>query len=61
MITHASLFHLQPAEPALPQAHGADDAAEARWVALDALRSEEMFSDHFQVIAALTALIPGRA
>ena len=61
VITHASLFHLQPVEPALPAANAADDAAEARWVPLDTLRSEEMFSDHFQVIAALTALIPGRA
>lgn len=61
VITHASLFHLQPAEPDLPAAHAADDAAEARWIALDMLRSEEMFSDHFQVIAAMTALIPDRA
>lgn len=67
VITHASLFHLpssgsDASPPAAPPAtRAADDAAEARWVALAALRSEEMYSDHFQVIAALTALIPGRA
>ena len=61
VITHASLFHLEPTGKGPPAAEAADDAAELRWMPIDDLKSEEMYSDHFQVIAAMTALLPNKS
>lgn len=53
MITHATLFRL-PASAAPPAIAAADDAEAAEWVALEALRRETLYGDHFQIIDALT-------
>lgn len=49
-ITHAHYFDLKNARP--PQVEGADDAAEALWVAIAELRAMEgeFFEDHFNIL-----------
>ena len=49
-ITHAHYFDLQQARP--PQVEGADDAAEACWVAISELGDMEelFFEDHFHIL-----------
>jgi bifunctional NMN adenylyltransferase/nudix hydrolase len=58
MVTHATLFHLQPSTPELPRAVGADDAELACWVPLGQLRREQLFDDHYVIIQTLKSLIP---
>lgn len=53
VITHASLFVLKTDAAVPPVAVAADDAADARWFALDALHREMMFGDHFAIIQTL--------
>ena len=49
-ITHAHFFDLKHASP--PEVAGSDDASEAKWVAVDALRTMEgqLFEDHFNIL-----------
>lgn len=49
-ITHAHCFALD--QPSPPPVCGADDAAEARWFALDAVAAleDELFEDHFNIL-----------
>jgi bifunctional NMN adenylyltransferase/nudix hydrolase len=49
-ITHAHFFDL--GQRALPGVLGSDDAAEARWLAIEELPSleEQLFEDHFQIL-----------
>lgn len=54
MITTAFLFELPPGP--LPRVKGGDDAADARWVEIAALRTDEMFSDHAFMISKLLKL-----
>jgi len=55
-ITHAHYFDLGTRE--LPAVLGSDDAAEARWIAVEELASleERLFEDHFQVLDDFLAL-----
>ncbi|MEM7000531.1 MAG: bifunctional nicotinamide-nucleotide adenylyltransferase/Nudix hydroxylase [Pseudomonadota bacterium] len=50
--SHAHLVQLPRSLP-VPAVRGGDDAAAARWVALDALRPEHMFEDHYFIIQKL--------
>lgn len=49
-ITHAHYFYLGEGEP--PAVLGSDDAADARWFALDEIPAleEQLFEDHFQIL-----------
>lgn len=49
-ITHAHYFELQHSRP--PEVHGADDAAVASWVSVDALAAmeDQFFEDHFHIL-----------
>ena len=47
-ITHAHKIILQ--DGALPKVVGSDDAEKAVWMPLAAVRSEEMFEDHYNII-----------
>lgn len=55
-ITHVHYFDLGEAHP--PQVAGADDAAVARWFALDQLASmeQQFFEDHFHILDHFLAL-----
>ena len=55
-MTHAFLFHL-PADEPRPQPKAADDAASAEWRAIDALASDTLLSDHFQIIHSFVRLL----
>ena len=59
VITHASLFVLDADQAGPPLASAADDASDARWFSLGALRREMMFGDHFAIIQTLTGIDPG--
>jgi bifunctional NMN adenylyltransferase/nudix hydrolase len=53
ILTHAHWFDLESVTPeTLPEIHGADDAAEARWLPIDSLaaRETEFFEDHFHIL-----------
>ena len=56
-VTHATLLHLRPPEPALPKVSGDDDADAARWVPLEQLRRDEMFGDHYAIIQTMKGLL----
>lgn len=47
-ITHAFLVQLPPGE--LPQVKGSDDAKDAKWVPINAIKENEMFEDHWSII-----------
>ncbi|MDO5091739.1 MAG: bifunctional nicotinamide-nucleotide adenylyltransferase/Nudix hydroxylase [Cardiobacteriaceae bacterium] len=51
VITHAFVFRL-PDALERPPVVGADDAEKAQWRAVATLKSEEMFDDHYAIIAA---------
>lgn len=56
IITHAHLFKLDDTRE-LPKVHGADDAAEAKWVPLSDLSRNNMFSDHFHILQSMLGLL----
>jgi bifunctional NMN adenylyltransferase/nudix hydrolase len=47
-ITHAFKFELS--DTTLPKVKGADDAEKAKWIPIAAIRSEECFEDHWEII-----------
>lgn len=49
LITHVGLYKLNDQKD-LPKVKGSDDAADAKWIPIDELKQEEMFSDHFHII-----------
>lgn len=55
-ITHAFLIHLPP-DLELPKVKGSDDAEKAKWVPLAAVRRDQMFEDHYDIIFNLTSRI----
>jgi bifunctional NMN adenylyltransferase/nudix hydrolase len=57
-ITHAHHFHLGEGAP--PAVLGSDDAAEARWMPLDAIAGleEQLFEDHFQILDEMLRVAP---
>ena len=48
-ITHAFLIKLKD-EPVLPKIKGMDDADKAKWVALNQVKRDMMFEDHYAII-----------
>lgn len=48
IITHA--FHFDLPHSSLPKVVGADDAAEACWVKISDISSDEMFEDHWDIL-----------
>ena len=52
IITHAHLIKLDDTRE-LPKVKGADDAAEARWVPIDEVTRENMFSDHYFILQSM--------
>ena len=59
-ISHA--FHFSLDDPSLPKLRAADDAADARWIAISDLQSleEQMFDDHFHILDTFLGLLPPR-
>jgi bifunctional NMN adenylyltransferase/nudix hydrolase len=50
-ITHAFHIVLDDGEYNLPKVKGSDDAAQAQWIPISKLNSEEIFEDHADIIA----------
>lgn len=55
IVTHAFLFRL-PERRSLFRVKGGDDAAHAAWYRLGDLRPEQLFEDHWAIIAAMADL-----
>ena len=49
-ITTAFRFDLGDVEASHPVVRAADDAADARWIPINEIRSEDMFEDHYAII-----------
>jgi len=47
-ITHA--FHIELPDGELPRVKGQDDADKAKWVPISAVKSEDCFEDHWEII-----------
>lgn len=54
-ITQAFRFELRP-DSSLPKVRGGDDAAQALWLPLGALRSEQLFEDHYFILQKMLGL-----
>ena len=49
-ITHAFHIRLTDGEWKLPKVKGGDDAADAQWIPIGLVKSEECFEDHYDII-----------
>ena len=56
VITHAFLIELPGSGQGLPEVKGGDDAAEAEWFPLSAVKPDELFEDHSHVIQDLLGI-----
>lgn len=56
VITHAYLIELPGTGQGLPEVRGGDDAAEAEWLPLAAVRPNELFEDHCHIIYDLLGI-----
>ena len=54
IITHAFLIQLPDGE--LPKVKGGDDAARAKWIPIDEIKSDVCFEDHWEIISTLVGL-----